>query len=58
MIYKIQDGTLNFGRIQTNPTQQKIAKVINFHSTLTEIPVLVFLKVKNAFYWTQIVCEP
>ena len=32
----------------TNPTQQKIAKVINFHPILTKILVSVFYTVKSA----------
>ena len=34
----------------TYPTQQKIAKVINFDSSLIEIPVLVIFMVINAFF--------
>ena len=33
----------------TNPTKQKIVKVINFHSSSTENPVFVFNMAKNAF---------
>ena len=36
----------------TKKTQQKIARVINYHSSLTKIPVLYFNRVKIAFFWT------
>ena len=36
----------------TKPTQQKIAKVKNYHSSLSKVPVLYFNPVKIAFFRT------
>ena len=41
-----------------NLTQQKIAEVINFDSSLTKDPVFFIFMVKNAFFWAQILCDP
>ena len=34
----------------TKPTQQKIAKVINYHSSSPNVPVSYFNRVKIAFF--------
>ena len=41
----------------TKPTQQKIAKVKNYHSSLAKVPISYFYPVKIEFFWTHQLCD-
>ena len=38
----------------TKPTQQMIAKVKNYHSSLAKVPVSYFKSVKTTIFWTNL----